>query len=425
MKKTKKVATKRKSEVNEKIFIQIAAYRDPELLPTLRDCLANADHPENLTFGIAWQHAEEDKWDNVDEFKDDPRFTILDIPHLQTRGTCWARYEIQQHWKGEAYTLQLDSHHRFVKGWDTLLIGMVKDLQKAGHKKPLLTAYVTSYQPANDPDGRADTPWWLTFDRFTPEGAMFFIPAVVPDWQNRTLPYPSRFYSAHFAFTLGQFCKEVPHDPNYLFHGEEISIAARAYTWGYDLFAPHRVCVYHEYSRQHRPRKSWDDIPQWYHWDKASHARNRRLLNIDGERVDGEDFGEFGFGADRTLEQYEQYAGVKFEIRGVQQSTLDHKEPPNSSDEEYLRIFKHCIDLPFDWVPLNDYNFWAVAFEDASGKEIFRRDADEEEILRMKSDPDKYCKLWRTFHASAQPKTWIVWPHSKSQGWQNRMTGKI
>jgi hypothetical protein len=411
--------------MNNNIFIQIASYRDPELLPTIRDCIANAKYPENLRFGIAWQHSEEDEWDTLDEFKDDSRVRIIDIPHTETKGTCWARYQIQQLWEDEKYTLQLDSHHRFVKNWDTILIKMVKDLQKAGYPKPLLTAYVTSYEPHNDPAGRATEPWWLTFDRFTPEGAVFFIPSTVPDWQNRKLPYPSRFYSGHFGFTLGEFCKEVPHDPNFLFHGEEISIAARAHTWGYDMFAPHKVVVYHEYTRQHRPRKSWDDISEWYKWDRASLARNRRLLNVDGEHDPTEDFGEFGFGPHRALEDYEKFAGIKFEIRGVQQSTLDHKEPPNPSDESYNRIFKHCIDLGFDKVPHDDYTFWAVAFEDEHGNEIYRQDADADEIRRMKNDPDRYCKLWRIFHASAQPKTWIVWPHSKEHGWCDRITGKL
>jgi hypothetical protein len=410
---------------NNNIFIQIASYRDPELLPTIRDCIANAKHPENLRFGIAWQHSEEDIWDTLDEFKNDSRFRIIDIPHKETKGTCWARYQIQQLWEDEKYTLQLDSHHRFVKNWDAMLITMVKNLQKAGYPKPLLTAYVASYDPTNDPDARATEPWWLVFDRFTPAGVVFFKPATVPLWKHRTLPYPSRFYSGHFAFTLGQFCKEVPHDPNFLFHGEEISIAARAYTWGYDMFAPHKVVVYHEYTRRHRPRKSWDDLKDWHQWDQASLARNRRLLNIDGERDSTEDFGQFGFGPQRTLEEYEQFAGIKFEIRGVQQSTLDDKEPPNSTDEPYNRIFKHCIDLGFDMVPHNDYTFWAVAFEDMNGNEIYRKDADAEEIIQMKSDPDMYCKLWRTFHAPDQPKKWVVWPYSKEHGWCKRLTGKL
>lgn len=410
---------------NNKIFVQIAAYRDPELLPTLRNLIKNAKQPENLKICIAWQHSDADTWDTLEEYIDDDRFIIIDIPHTETKGTCWARYNIQKYWDGEGYTLQLDSHHRFAENWDESLIKMVKDLQKAGHKKPLLTAYVSSYEPHNDPAGRAPDPWWLTFDRFTPQGAVFFIPSIVPDWKNRTLPYPSRFYSAHFGFTLGQFCKEVPHDPNYLFHGEEISIAARAYTWGYDLFAPHIPIVWHEYSRNHRPRKSWDDIPQWTQWDVESLARNRRLLNVDDERDLNEDFGKFGFGKKRTLNQYEEYAGIKFNIRGVQQHTLEHKEPPGSIGGEYFRIFKHCVDIPYQYVPLNDYEFWVVAFEDKDGNEIYRKDADKTEIDRMKNDPDGYCKLWREFHASAQPKYWILWPYSTSQGWCDRMKGSL
>lgn len=409
----------------DKIFVQIASYRDPELLPTLHNMLETATNPENLKICIAWQHAEEDVWDTLDEYKNDSRFIILDIPHVHTRGTCWARYQIQQQWTNEKYTLQLDSHHRFAKDWDKILIRMVKDLQKVGHKKPLLTAYVSSYEPQNDPERRAPDPWFLTFDRFTPQGAVFFTPSTIPDWKHRKLPYPSRFYSAHFAFTLGEFCREVPHDPQYLFHGEEISIATRAYTWGYDLFAPHKPLVWHEYSRSHRPRKSWDDIPRWSQWDNESLARNRRLLNIDGERDINEDFGDFGFGTERTIEQYEQYAGIRFVDRSVQQYTLHHKEPPNPINEPFLRIFKHCIDIPFSWVPHNDYTFWAVAFEDEFGNEIYRQDATPDEIEQIKSDPDGYCKLWRTFHASTKPVKWVVWPHSKNEGWQNRMTGNI
>ena len=64
----------------------------------------------------------------------DDRFIILDIPHNETNGTCWARNKIQTKYNGEDYTLQLDSHHRFVKGWDSKCIRMIKQLEKKGHK---------------------------------------------------------------------------------------------------------------------------------------------------------------------------------------------------------------------------------------------------------------------------------------------------
>ena len=55
------------------IFIQIASYRDPQLLLTLKDCIKNAKYPENLRFGIAWQHDSKDKWDNLGEYAKDKR----------------------------------------------------------------------------------------------------------------------------------------------------------------------------------------------------------------------------------------------------------------------------------------------------------------------------------------------------------------
>jgi hypothetical protein len=52
----------------ETIFVQIASYRDPDLLNTLKDILKNAKTPKNLRFGIAWQNSEEDKWDDLSQF---------------------------------------------------------------------------------------------------------------------------------------------------------------------------------------------------------------------------------------------------------------------------------------------------------------------------------------------------------------------
>lgn len=413
--------------MKDKIFIQIASYRDPQLLPTLRDCIANAKHPNNLKFCIAWQH---DEKESLEEFKDDERFIILDIPYTESKGACWARNLIQQKYTNEKYTLHLDSHHRFIKNWDVELIKMIKHLQKKGHKKPLLTGYISSFNPDNDPQERVHVPWKMNFDRFIPEGAVFFLPASIDNFKELNEPIPARFYSAHFCFTLGIFCKEVPHDPEYYFHGEEISIAVRAFTHGYDLFHPHKIIAWHEYTRRGRT-KQWDDDKEWHVRNDKCHLRNRKLFEMDGLKNDI-DFGVYGFGSVRTLEDYERYAGVSFKKRAVQQYTLDFKLPPNPSyenNEEYeksfLSIFRHCIDIGFDKVPEKDYDFWAVAFHDADGKTMFRKDSDEAEILNYFNDPDKYCKVWREFQTDKKPDHWVVWPHSKSKGWCERITGNL
>ena len=412
------------------IFVQIASYRDPELENTVRDMISNADRPEKLRFGIARQFREEDGFDKLEEFRNDSRFRILDIPYEESNGACWARHLIQQLYKNETYTLQIDSHMRFEKGWDTTLIDMIDQLQEDGHEKPLLTGYVSSFDPDNDPAGRARDPWQMAFDRFIPEGAVFFLPETIPNWTELTIPVPARFYSAHFCFTLGQFSKEVQHDPEYYFHGEEISIAARAYTHGYDLFHPHKVVVYHEYTRKGRT-KQWDDDKKWVEKNNHSHKRNRQLFGMDGEEM--VDLGQFGFGTVRTLRDYEKYSGLLFSKRAIQKYTLDKGYPPNpynyETEEDWInsftKQFKHCIDVGYDRVPEKDYDFWVVAFHDHKDETIYRKDADKHEIQGFFRDPDGYCKVWRTFNAEEKPAYWVVWPHSESKGWGERMTGNL
>jgi hypothetical protein len=424
------MAEKKEKKTNT-IFIQIASYRDPQLLLTLKDCISKAKYPDNLRFGIAWQHSSEDVWDDISEFKNDSRFSILDIDYKDSKGACWARNEIQQLYKEEAYTLQLDSHHRFAQDWDKIMIDMVKGLQKSGHKKPLITSYIPSFDPDNDPAARVQTPWKMNFDRFIPEGAVFFLPATFDPWDDPSNPLPARFYSAHFAFTLGKFAKEVQHDPDYYFHGEEISIAVRAYTHGYDLFHPNKVVCWHEYTRKGRT-KQWDDDKEWGKRNSDCHLKNRKLFGMDGEKQDI-DFGKYGFGKVRTLKDYEKYAGLSFSKRAIRQDVKDNKPPSETnqsiSDKEFndslLSIFKHCIDISYGQVPENDYDFWAVIFKDENDQDIFRQDAVPEEINRLKNDPDGYCKVWREFQTQITPKKWIVWPHSISKGWCEMITGYL
>lgn len=417
------------------IFVQIASYRDPELIPTIEDLLANAKNPDKLTIAICRQYNPEDGFDDLTKYELDDRFKIINVDYRDTKGVCWARNSLQklycaQEGSKQEYTLHLDSHHRFVKNWDYELIKMVKDLQKEGYKKPLLTAYVSSYEPHNDPEGRAQEPWQMVFDRFIPEGAVFFKPETVKNWQERTLPVRGRFFSAHFCFTLGKFCEEVQHNPDYLFHGEEISIAARAYTWGYDIFHPHKVICWHEYTRSYR-KQVWGDDPQWSQKNAKSHLINRKLFGMDGLEQEGHD-GPYGFGKIRSLRDYEKYAGMLFSQRAVQKYTIDNHYPPNPpiEDEElwltsFSRVFRHCIDVGHSSLPEKDYDFWVVAFHDENDNTIHRQDVPKKEIEYLMKDRDGFCKIWREFQTVTQPKYWVVWPHSESKGWCDKIIGNL
>jgi hypothetical protein len=402
-----------------KIYLSLAAYRDPELVPTVVNALAEATHPDRLVFGLGWQHTPDETlpaaWFN------NPQFRIIDVPHDQTRGCCWMRSELMKLWAGEPYFNQLDSHHRFAKAWDVQALQMYDSLLSLGVAKPLLTSYLSSYDPRNDPAGRHPAPFTHHFDRMIPEGSYFTRPADMPNWQKRTYPEPNRFFSAHFCFTSGQFCKEVPYDPNLLFHGEEPSMALRSYTWGYDSFAVHRPICYHEYTRRGRPHV-WDSgepVAKHYgKWNDESHRRVKSLLGTDGEPTI--DFGEYGLGTVRTREDYERWSGIRFKDRTIQQWTLDHKPPPNGDpDAPYLRFTNHCIDLHYSAAELDDFDFLAVTFHNAAGVEVYREDAFGAEFERWKQDEDKYCKCWRSFVADPAnpPVKWMVRPHSRTKGW--------
>lgn len=410
-----------------KIFVQIAAYRDPELVATIEDCLSQAKYPKNLVFSICWQHDSSDLWDNLDKFKKNPRFKIIDVDIKDSQGVCWARNLLQQQYSDEEYTLQLDSHHRFVKDWDEILINMYKDLRKKGHKKPLITCYLPSYFPEKDPEARIKEPWKLVFDRFLPQGAVFPKPHTIDNYRFLREPIAARFYSAHFAFTSGRFVQEVPHDPELYFHGEEISIAVRAFTHGYDLFHPHVVLAWHEYERATK-KKHWSD----HSWDKRnahSHERVRRLLGIDG--IKREDLGIYGLGTSRTLEDYEKYAGIHFRSRKIQQYTLDARIPPNPiycNPMEYQVSFidhtKYCIDIPLTHFKEKDYDCWVVSFEKSNGEVIYRQDCSVDELksLLKGGESDGIVRIWREYYG-IKPDKWVVWPHSLNKGWVERIEG--
>jgi Glycosyltransferase (GlcNAc) len=419
------------STKNNTIFVQIASYRDPELRSTLKSLLENAKYPENLKIAIAWQHSPYEEWDTLDEYKNDPRFSIIDIDYRDAKGPCSARYLLNKIYldtkkNKPKYTLQLDSHHRFAENWDVELIAMLESLKTPTCKKPMLTAYVPSYLPESDPDSRIEIPWIVEFDRFAPDGNVHFLPHSIDDWKERNSPVPTRFASGHFIFTYATFCKDVTYDPTYYFHGEEINLSVRSFMAGYDMFSPHRTFVWHEYTRNNK-KKHWDDHSDWVALERKSHEHNRALLGVDDitDKVLKKNV--------RSLSEYEMYAGIEFLTRKVHTNTINKQIPPISltliDHERGLKNYRRvCIDAYRPLFSESDYDNWAVALEDEDGVEIYRQDANPHEIQQLLSIPeevDKFIHVWRSFYSDKLPVSWVIWPHSKTNGWCERITGKL
>jgi hypothetical protein len=147
--------------------------------------------------------------------------------------------------------------------------------------------------------------------------------------------------------------REVPYDPHlpFLFFGEEISMAVRMWTRGWDLFAPDGHVVFHRWARAYR--STFWEVPGGAELKRRSQQRVRRLLtgeplaaaapphapnqahrgseaaaDTDGAAASAASFAPpadappadapvWGVGSARSLRAYERLAGVEFGAKRV------------------------------------------------------------------------------------------------------------
>ena len=296
--------------IDPKIFLHLAAYRDPELIPTVKDALEKADRPDRLTLGIVWQTIPEEDETIAEQLKDFP-CKIIETDARKSLGVCWARSLGQRLLHDEDFILQLDSHHRFVKGWDTLLL---KLLSQCPSPKPVLSAYVPPYNPPNEiPPGYPATR--LTAHQFDEYGVLSFIAGEsLADYSQ---PQLGMFLAGGFIFAPRLFYLELPYDPLLYFRGEEVTLAARAWTKGWDIFYPNEIAIYHYYTRANA-KKHWDINSTWYQLEKKSRERVRKVFKLDP--VGEETLEIYDLGTIRTLQDYEKFAGVNFQTKEISET---------------------------------------------------------------------------------------------------------
>lgn len=301
-----------------RIFVNIASYRDTECQWTVRDLFEKAEAPERIFVGICWQFAPETDADCfIFETRPD-QVRRVDFHAKDSRGVCWARSHAQRLWNGEEFTLQIDSHMRFVQSWDRLLLDMHAACPT---ERAVLSTYPTAYEP---PD-RLHPPVLATIvpREFDAKGMFKVRSTTVPPSKAPKAPTPTAFIAAGFLFGPSEIIDAVPYDPYIYFQGEEITLAARLWTHGWDLFTPNRHVIYHDYSHREQKKRHWKDDTNWPVLNERSERRVRHLLSgstLDNDAAEDEAFKEidrFGLGAARSLADYETFSGVRFADRMI------------------------------------------------------------------------------------------------------------
>jgi hypothetical protein len=418
----------------ERILIHLPAYREPELVPTIKSALENAEFPERLVFGICRQFNPEDGFDNVDEFRNDKRFKIKDIPYLEAKGLPYARAVINEELlDDEEFVVQLDSHHRFSKNWDSTLIEWYYTLKADGHN-PLICGYLPYYNPFKDPEQRVQEPWLSEAASFYPHGTIFIRPTGIPNWRELDKPFPARFLSGHFAFGPNKWAKDVKHDPNIFFSGEELNLSVRSFTHGYDLFHPHRTIIWHATMREERSGMLvWDDQSKrgesmWHTQQDIGRSRIRQLIGVE---EGGHDLTGYELGTVRTVRDYEKYAGIHFKRKSFQKHTTMNLFPPNpqfETEEEwensFMRSFYYLVTIHRHDLHADDYDSILVAYDDENGNGIYSKSIDGYELEKFLNNkgPVHYEEMFLT---DKEPSRVVYWGYSNKRGWAERVEIKL
>lgn len=294
------------------IFVSIASYRDPDCQNTVRDLFEKASHPDRVFIGVCWQYVpvEDDDCFVLETRPEQVR--TLRVHASQSKGACWARSQLQSLWRGEDYYLQIDSHMRFVAGWDEVLIHM---LGQCASPKPVLSTYPLAFTPP-DTYG-ADGVVTIYPKEFDEHGVLGQRSEMASLKDAPPLPLQNAFIGAGLVFAPARMIEEVPYDPHVYFEGEEITLAARLWTSGWDIFVPNAVVAYHDYGRRPERPRHWKDQTDWDTLNQHARKRIRHILGIERNADSAQlvEMARYDLGAARSLAEYEAFSGLDFRAR--------------------------------------------------------------------------------------------------------------
>ena len=291
------------------IFISIVGYRDTELPKTIKSLYDNSDNPDELVFGIVSQDVKRGHPD-VEWLGDQVRINKMHA--RDARGAGFARKIAMEMYQGEDYFFQTDSHMRFTKGWDTKLKDMLlKSQQLSNNNKVILSQFPApyiilsdgkEYYAKGDPDFWDDVSWTSVVNTWT--GVWAGNREVMED---KTKPMKSHTILAGLLFTIGDFVKEIPYDERICFMGEELCIAIRAYTRGWEIYAPNEMVCWHFYKRENRP-KVWNDNTYGRSWTDIEMKSQR----VQRDVILGIEQGVYGIGDYDKYVEYQKMININF-----------------------------------------------------------------------------------------------------------------
>ena len=352
------------------IFMSLGAYRDHLLGETLRQAFKNAARPDKLFVGAVVQNCfgldvtcrtgvevkgtdqngnpitkvsdREPDVNGIAQFCEDPKYTkycdsgqirALYVNETESNGPTTARYFASKLWGGETYFLQADAHLRFAPEWDRLYEEEVKAAKS--FPKAVLSSYPPGFSEGDPPytGGSVGTRLCTcTFSNSDVEHRIIRINTGDICGATDDAPTQIAYIAAGFFFARAEFLTDVPFDPflPWCFMGEEIALSLRAWTHGWDIYAPRKNLIAHQYRPGRmglpkfwentgrvfgRPGPGFNTKLQTISLRRVKHMvgykdATKELLESDGHTVVLTDFQHYGPGETRTMDEFLKHVNI-------------------------------------------------------------------------------------------------------------------
>jgi len=363
-------------QLPKKIFVSIASYRDSQLTITIDSLLANQSGENIIIIGTCMQDTEENY--NDFKYKNHPNVRISFIPYKEAKGVGFARNLIQQElFENEDYFLQIDSHSRAIKNWDKILINQINSCPTY---KAILSTYPNAFDvfDENETYFNHNTCPYLKINHIHDDGKMHIVSAGIVEGN---IPMLGFWVAAGFLFTRKEWTKEVIYSKEFYFTGEEDYLSVMSHIKGWDIYIPNSSTIWHDYTdnRIQSPKKyrplHWEDHPSI---DPNLHL----LLDLYKDA--------FNTKGERTSEQFIELA---------------------KKISDYDSMIDIEVIFDYDKIPMHDISKEVIviifAFFNKNGKEIFRPDIDDIEILnRVKNN--KFFTMPKRIHNEISYCTWFI-----------------
>jgi hypothetical protein len=233
----------------ERIFVMLKAFEEWELKTTIDSAIDNAIFPERIDFGICEQRCDY----NFEDFSDSKYKNVISLRMAceVPMGIGLAGAIATSLHSYQEYTLEIDSHTLFKRGWDVAIIAEFKRLKQIC-KKPVISHRILDWNRDEGgliiksdetlkPDSLIPKKIKIELDSLElhrENKEKFYTRTVMSNKKIRANKFPHQHYltSGALRFANTKFFIDVLWNLDIAFYGGEEITALRAWTHGYKIF---------------------------------------------------------------------------------------------------------------------------------------------------------------------------------------------